>query len=225
MRQLIKDFIKIASETLPINEPIYEFGSLQVSGQEGFADLRTFFLGKEYVGCDLIDGPGVERILNIHKIDLPSESVGTVIIADTLEHVEFVRNAMDEVYRILKPEGIVIMSSVMNFPIHNFPEDYWRFTPEGFKSLLRIFPVFFVDSVGNSTFPHTVVGIGRKSPVQDSMDEFKDRIFIWKQHYDLTSTERWKKFLKLFVPPLFLQIYGKIRDIKMRQIPIKDLTK
>jgi hypothetical protein len=38
MRESIKEFVKICAETLPIIEPIYEFGSLQVPGQEGFAD-------------------------------------------------------------------------------------------------------------------------------------------------------------------------------------------
>jgi hypothetical protein len=63
MRESIKQFVKIAADTLPILEPIYEFGALQVPGQEGFADLRPIFAGKEYVGCDMREGPGVDRIL------------------------------------------------------------------------------------------------------------------------------------------------------------------
>ena len=34
MRELIKEFVKIVSETIPIKEPIVEFGSLQVQSQE-----------------------------------------------------------------------------------------------------------------------------------------------------------------------------------------------
>lgn len=47
MRQVIKDFIKICSETLPIKEPIYEFGALQVSGQIEFGNpfWRWFIYG------------------------------------------------------------------------------------------------------------------------------------------------------------------------------------
>ena len=43
MRELVREFVKIVAENLPISEPIVEFGSLQVSDQEGFADLRPFF--------------------------------------------------------------------------------------------------------------------------------------------------------------------------------------
>ena len=80
MRELIKQFVKICSETLPISDPIYEFGFLQVAGQEGFADLRPIFQVRKYIGCDMRRGPGVDRILNLHHIELPSESAGTVLI-------------------------------------------------------------------------------------------------------------------------------------------------
>lgn len=162
MRELIKQFVKICAETLPISEPIYEFGSLQVPGQEGFADLRPLFPGKKYVGCDMREGPGVDKILNLHSIDIPSNSVGTVLILDTLEHVEFPHKALEEAYRILQPNGIVITSSVMNFPIHDYPYDYWRFTPQAFKSLLKPFSRVFVGFAGEEKFPHTVVGVGFK---------------------------------------------------------------
>jgi SAM-dependent methyltransferase len=211
MRLLIKDFVKIVSESLPIIEPIYEFGSLQVPGQEGFADLRPFFPGKEYVGCDMVEGLGVDSILDIHDIDLPSKSVGTVIIMDTLEHVEYFREAMNEVHRILKPKGIVIVSSVMNFHIHNYPHDYWRFTPKGLSSILGIFPTSFVDFAGEERFPHTVIGIGFKTLVTDSMDEFRRRIYLWRVQYTESSRRRnWRDFVKLFIPPVILNLYRKI---------------
>jgi len=55
MRQNVKEFVRVVSATLPIPEPIYEFGSFQVDRQLGFADLRPLFPNKEYVGCDMRD--------------------------------------------------------------------------------------------------------------------------------------------------------------------------
>ncbi|SEN78804.1 methyltransferase domain-containing protein [Lihuaxuella thermophila] len=182
MRQLIKEFVKICSQDLPISTPIYEFGSLQVPGQEGFGDLRPYFLGMEYVGCDLRPGTGVDRILDLHQIDLPSESVGTVLSMDTLEHVEYPRKAMDEIYRILKPNGVAIVSSVMNFLIHDYPCDYWRFTPQGFESLLKKFDTVIVEHAGDPSFPHTVVGVGIKGRVDENrLDCFKSKLALWKE--------------------------------------------
>lgn len=184
MRELIKQFVKIVAETLPISEPIFEFGSLQVPGQEEFADCRPLFPGKKYVGCDMREGLGVDRILNLHHIELPSESVGTVLTLETLEHVEFPRKALEEVHRILKPNGILIITSVMKFPIHEYPYDYWRFTPEAFKSLLKSFSHSFADFAGDEQFPHTIVGVGFKSsPPRKLMDDFLGRFKNWKKYW------------------------------------------
>ena len=60
MREPVKEFVVLAARYFPAREPIFEFGALQVPGQEGFADLRPLFPEMEYVGCDLRAGPGVE---------------------------------------------------------------------------------------------------------------------------------------------------------------------
>jgi SAM-dependent methyltransferase len=179
MRQSIKDFVSLVAGSIPLIEPIYEFGSLQVPGQEGFADLRPIFPKKEYVGCDIREGPGVDKILDLHKIDVPSKSIGTVLCLDTLEHVEYPHTALEEIHRVLKPEGIAVISSVMNFPIHDYPYDYWRFTPEAFKSILKPFRSYFVSYAGNTDFPHTIVGIGFKGNEPD-IGKFKSLYEDWQ---------------------------------------------
>ncbi len=204
MREAIKQFAKIFSKTLPISEPIYEFGSYKVEGQENFFDLRTLFPEKEYVGCDMRKGPGVDKVLDLHMINLPDESVGTVIMLETLEHVEFFRKAIEEVYRILKQNGLLIMSSVMKFPIHKYPNDYWRFTPEGFMSLLSIFPEYFVDFAGDREFPHTVIGVAYKGKGL-TMDEFRCAFSEWKRYWS-PKDNRLKKFIKSLVPPIVSNI-------------------
>lgn len=197
MRASIKEFVKIVADTLPVLEPLYEFGALQVPGQEGFADLRPIFPGKKYVGCDLQAGPGVDRILDLHRIDLSSGTVGTVLALDVLEHVEFVRKAIEEVHRILKPGGILVISSVMKFPIHNYPYDYWRFTPEGFKSLLKLFDFAYVDFVGDKYFPHTVVGVGFKGPAPEGrVNDFLAKLESWKKRWHRPPWQLWKVLVR-----------------------------
>ena len=162
MRDSVKDFVITAAKIFNMPEPIYEFGSYLVPGQIESANMRHFFPGKEYVGCDMREGPGVDRILNLHNIALEENTVGTVLCLDTLEHVEHPYRAIEEIHRVLKPNGMVIISSVMNYPIHDFPCDYWRFTPEAFRSILKPFPNVYVNYAGEDNFPHTVVGIGCK---------------------------------------------------------------
>jgi hypothetical protein len=214
MREQIKEFVKMCTETLPLFEPVYEFGALQVPGQEGYADLRPLFPGKKYVGCDMRDGPGVDAILDLQNTELPPESVGTVLILDTLEHVELPRVAMEEVHRVLGAEGTTIIAAPMDYPIHSSPYDYWRFTPDGFRSLLKPFDSCFVDSAGPSNFPHTVVGIGFKHrPSEDRMREFLRSLQDWKARWRHPSGSRWNAFVNPFIPPIVHRICRKIRRL------------
>jgi ubiquinone/menaquinone biosynthesis C-methylase UbiE len=161
----------------------------------------------KYVGADMRNGPGVDIILDLHDINLPSKSVGTVLCLDTLEHVEYPHRAMEQNYRILKPGGMVVISSVMDFPIHDYPCDYWRFTPEAFKSLLRPYESSYVDYVGKATFPHTIVGIGFKRPMP-SFDRFEKAILEWKEWQtrkpiNMRTIEKTKKVIWNITPSCF----------------------
>lgn len=205
MRKIIKDFISFAATTIPILDPIYEFGSLQVPGQEGFADLRPLFPGKQYVGCDMREGPGVDKVLNLHDTHLPAKSVGTVLCLDTLEHVEYPYRALEEIHRILKPRGIAIISSVMNFPIHDYPYDYWRFTPEAFRSILKPFCDSFIGFAGDENFPHTVVGIGFKGD-KPLLSEFNRMYEMWQKRQPKSIVS----IMRLVTPPLLVPVVSRL---------------
>lgn len=211
MRQTIKDFVSIVSNSFPIIEPIVEFGSLQVPGQEGFADLRSLFPEKEYIGCDIREGPGVDKILDLHDIELPSASVGTVLCLDTLEHAEYPHRAMEEIHRILKPHGIAVISSVMNWHIHDHPYDFWRFTPEAFKSIMKPFSHSFVGFAGDESFPHTVVGIGFKGD-SPSLSEFSSKYDTWRRG----QTKVIRQIVRGVIPPIILPVLSGLRRTVIR---------
>lgn len=197
MRHSVNEFVKICSESLPIQEPIYEFGSFQVPGQEEISNLRSYFPGKQYIGTDFRQGPGVDVVLDLHKIDLPDSSVGTVLLLDTLEHVEYPHQAMSELYRILKPDGVIVMSSTMYFIIHDYPYDYWRFTPEAFRSLLKQFRHSSVIAAGENLLPHIVVGVGFKGAVNADLKPFEARMDAWRRYWTAAPRAKgFKRFLK-----------------------------
>lgn len=162
MRLNVRHFVQIVEAIFDLPQPIYEFGSLQVPGQETIADLRSLFPNKNYVGCDISSGKGVDRIENVESNKLPSESIGTVIFVETIEHVENPHRAISEIYRVLGSDGILVMTSAMDLPIHNYPHDYWRFTPEGFRALLSQFSKSIIGYQGYELQPHTIFGIGFK---------------------------------------------------------------
>jgi SAM-dependent methyltransferase len=214
VRENVKSFVALCADALDLREPIYEFGSYQVAGQEGLADLRPLFRGRRYVGCDMRPGPGVDEVMDLHNISLPSASAGTVLILETLEHVEFVRRAVGEALRILRDDGVLIISSAMDFPIHDSPSDYWRFTPEAFRSLLRDCVSRLVVTLGEDTHPHTVLGVGFKGGLADEEEvRFAERIADWRAKWNAPQRPVGPRQLaKQFVPPIALDAYRAIRN-------------
>jgi SAM-dependent methyltransferase len=162
MRPQVVEFVRRIAATLPLGPPIYEFGSRRVRHQEELANLRPLFPGLEFIGCDMRPGSGVDRIMDLTGLPLSDGIAGTALCLDTLEHVEYVRRAIDEMHRVLQSGGFCILSTVMQSKIHNYPSDYWRFTPEGMRSLLKPFESSWVSYEGHVHFPHTIYGIGAK---------------------------------------------------------------
>jgi len=201
MRQNVRNFVKIVRNTIPFKQPVVEFGSQIIPGQEKLANLRPLFKGMDYIGTDMEPGKGVDMVLDLERIDLPSRSVGLALCLDTLEHVKKPEKAVRELHKILRKDGVLVISSVMNFPIHNYPSDYWRFTPMAFELLLSKFSSSFVTWQGDNTFPHTVIGIGFKGDLK--VDKGFER-----EH------DKWSKNKRLgigsFVPPV---MYPMIREM------------
>jgi SAM-dependent methyltransferase len=158
---LIRAFVADADRAIGFPEPIVEFGSMQVEPDQD-ADLRPLFGGREFVGTDMRPGPGVDRIEDLRKLTFADGEVGTALCLDTLEHCQDPVQACRELARVTAEGGVAVISSVMLFGVHAYPNDYFRFTPQGFRSLLSGFDSLWVGAVGDPDIPFQVVGIGAK---------------------------------------------------------------
>ncbi len=183
MRDHNKAFCRLVAETFDCPGPIYEFGAYQVEGQEGYANLRSLFPGKDYIGCDMRPGPGVDRVEDVTAIGLPDGSAGTVLCIETFEHVFEVRRAFDEVFRILKPGGIFVITSPLNFRIHGYPDDYWRMTPSCLHRMLEPYAARVSGYQGYGAFPHTVMGLGLKAPAPGDFGVRADRLVAFYRRW------------------------------------------
>lgn len=164
MRDHNKAFCQSVVDAFSCPTPVYEFGSYQVEGQEGYANLRALFPGKTYVGCDMRSGPGVDRVEDVSALSLSDNSAGTILCVETFEHVFEVRRAFDEVFRVLRPGGLFVLTSPLNFRIHGYPDDYWRMTPSCLNRMLEPYAARVVGWQGHEAFPHTVMALGVKTP-------------------------------------------------------------
>jgi SAM-dependent methyltransferase len=158
-------FCRQVAEAFDCPGPVYEFGAFQVEGQEHIADLRGLFPGKTYVGCDMRPGKGVDRVEDVTALTLADHGAGTVLCVETFEHVFEVRRAFDEVFRVLRPGGVFLLTSPLNFRIHGYPDDYWRFTPSCLRRMLEPYGGRVVGWQGHAAFPHTVMSLAVKAPL------------------------------------------------------------
>lgn len=137
MTPFLRGMVEATVSTFRLPAPIFEIGSYHVAGQEGLIDLRKLFPDLPYVGIDMRAGPGVDRVENVESMSLASQSAGTVLALSTLEHVRRFWLGVAELKRIIRPDGVMIISTPFYFRIHNHPSDYWRFTPDALDSLLE----------------------------------------------------------------------------------------
>jgi SAM-dependent methyltransferase len=202
MRITLLKLLASLTDKVPFPSPIYEFGSFRVPGQEHLPFVRDFFPGQRFVGCDARTGPGVDEIQDLHALDLPDGSVGTALLFDTIEHVREPWRAMAELHRCLRPGGLLILTSVWYFPIHAYPDDYWRFTASAFRSLMgdALHPIA-VEMCGLARLPHTVLGIASKGPPDPAVEgSIRDVVASWKRR----GAHSWKESVMEVTPPVLL---------------------
>jgi SAM-dependent methyltransferase len=165
MRGNIFEFVRVLIGEIDVPEPVVEIGSFLVPNEMYPADLRPLLAGKSFLGCDFREGPGVDRVEDVHRLSFADASLGTVFMLETFEHVRDPLRAAAEVHRVVRPGGLVVFSSCMDTPVHEHPADYWRFPPQGFDLLLEGFDPRRVYVQGRPDYPHSLVGVGFKGDV------------------------------------------------------------
>lgn len=167
---------------LPTPKKILEIGSWQERNQYEIADLRPLFPNSEFVGTDMRSGPGVDRVANANRLPFASGSFDLVFCLETFEHADKPWLVAKEIERVLKPKGIAIVSSQQNFPIHNYPSDYFRYTPYGLAVLFEkikaplLFSISppFDDEV--KTNPQAVILVGSKTPNNKLLQQIRRQL-------------------------------------------------
>ncbi len=162
---LIRRFVQELAGLVALPDPVVEFGAMQVEADQD-GDLRALFAGRPFTGTDMRLGPGVDRVEDLRALSYGDGEVGTALCVDTLEHVEDPPQACRELARVTSPDGgVCVISSVMLFGIHGYPNDYFRFTPEGFRSLLGGFDDAWVAGVGHPDIPTFELFVARQRSI------------------------------------------------------------
>jgi len=87
-------------------------------------------------------GVQVDIIADAHDLSqIADASFDVILCTEVLEHLHTPAQAMKEFYRVLKPGGLLLLSTRFIFPIHDAPGDYYRYTKYGLRHLLSAFDI------------------------------------------------------------------------------------
>ena len=96
-----------------------------------------------YTNHDIVALEGIDCVHDLNEFPWPWEdnTFDVVISTEVFEHLEYPFITANEVYRVLKKDGIFIGSAPFLFPIHGDPDDHFRFTNSSLKLFFKKFRV------------------------------------------------------------------------------------
>lgn len=126
----------------------------------GRQKIRKFIINKglTYIGLDhpLISKRQRSKIppdifADIISVPLPENSIDSVLLLMVMAHLPNPEGGLMEIYRILKKNGELYISTVENYPAHDLPDDYFRYRIPGIISLCKKcgFKIISSESWGN----------------------------------------------------------------------------
>ena len=106
----------------------------------GGSPYKKYFPNR--VSIDIEKKESVDIVADAHNLDMfEDETFDCIICTEVLEHLHTPQIAIDEMRRVLKNNGQLILTTRFLFPLHDTPNDYYRFTKYGLKHLLKNFEI------------------------------------------------------------------------------------
>lgn len=123
----LRDFVWQAAQSTAPNSIVIDAGS-------GYSPYRAFFNHAKYFSIDSGQGDAGWNYSNISirgdlcQLPFSSNIADIVICTQVLEHVPEPQIVIEELYRIMKPNGVLYLTAPQGWGEHQVPHDYFRFT-------------------------------------------------------------------------------------------------
>lgn len=107
-----------------------------------------FLLNEDYVKYYGIDIEGAKHFdynnngvtfFNGEEIPFDDNKFDAIICTEVLEHVENYQKLINEMYRVLRPNGTAIITIPWSARYHYIPYDFFRYTPSSLKKMFSEF--------------------------------------------------------------------------------------
>lgn len=109
----------------------------------GSKPYKTLFTVSEYVGTDVeVSGHDhrneeIDVYYDGKTLPFADESFDSIFSSEVFEHVFNLSQILDELYRVLKPGGNVLITVPFVWDEHEIPYDFARYTSFGLKHILQ----------------------------------------------------------------------------------------
>ncbi len=92
-----------------------------------------------YIGLDLVDNKYRSPDLKWDGVTIPLEdnSIDCAIATEVFEHCPDINQTLTEIFRVLKPNGMLFFTVPFLWPLHDVPYDEYRYTPYSLKRHLE----------------------------------------------------------------------------------------
>lgn len=100
---------------------------------------RNYFQNcSSYTTSEVTSDFECDLVIDIRSMpEIKDESFDCIFCSGVLEHVDNYQQALNEIYRILKSEEILLLGVPFRQAIHLAPNDYWRFSEYGIRYILK----------------------------------------------------------------------------------------
>ena len=105
-------------------------------GDKPYASLFYLTEKSRYIGIDIIKGQS-DVIASGEYLPFQDEVFDSAVCLQTLEHVREPKALLNEAYRVLKPGGVLLLTTPFMWGVHSEPYDYFRYTPYGIEYLAK----------------------------------------------------------------------------------------
>jgi SAM-dependent methyltransferase len=115
-----------------------------------------WFPAAELVRTDINAGAGVDIAADAHDLaPFDDDEFDTVISRSVFEHLARPWIATAVIERVLKPGGLVFIDTHQTFPLHGYPDDYFRFSVDAMRVLFADAGLEVIEA--NYILPCTIV--------------------------------------------------------------------
>ncbi len=130
---LIRALFNLSLNGHEIRGKVLDLGSK--SSSASYYDFLNVAPDAQITCTDICPTPGLVTLDVEQPFDIPSKSFDTVLAFHLFEHVFHFQRAPEEIFRILRPKGRVLVSVPFLHEYHADPGDFVRFTDTGLRRL------------------------------------------------------------------------------------------